>query len=81
VARILKIQEADVYGTKVTHRQEAMVASAIDEPRHNRVVRMLEALPSEDQSFYAAEENVFDPVGKSTVIAKELEERFGFLGG
>ena len=42
---------------------------------------MLEALSAEEAAFYAAEENVLEWGGKSMVIFRELEVRYGFVGG
>ena len=61
--------------------QVTFLADRIDEPRGNRVVNMLAALPPEEAAYYAKEEHVVDWCGKSTVQLEELEAHYGFFGG
>ena len=70
--------------TKVKDRkvtQVPMIASRILEPKEAPGVKMLECLPNEDAGYYAHEQFVVDPVGKSQIIFKELETQFAFVGG
>jgi hypothetical protein len=42
---------------------------------------MLEALSYEEKCYYSSESNVVQWAGKSSVIFKELDDHFGFVGG
>ena len=71
------------YGAKVSkemnHRPP--LAHLVDKPTTETRANMLAALPSSESAYYAAEGNVYDPAGRSHVIARELEQRFSFVGG
>ena len=58
-----------------------MIAASIDEPTCSDCVELLDVLSPEESRFYSCEDNVVDLEGKSLVIAQELEERYGFIGG
>ena len=53
----------------------------MDEPDGERVVELLDALDPTEALFYSAEDHVVDPFGKSTVLFKEIENYYGFVGG
>jgi len=59
----------------------SLIADAIDEPDGERVVELLDALDPTEALFYSAEDHVVDPFGKSTVLFKEIENYYGFIGG
>ena len=81
-SKLLKSTLHDNYtSTKVPVKQVSLISAKIDEPTHERVVPLLEALPREDADFYADEANVVDWSDKSAVLFSEIEERYGFVGG
>eukprot|EP00438_Fugacium_kawagutii_P028962 Skav210523 [mRNA] locus=scaffold3045:172599:178253:+ [translate_table: standard] len=82
VASLLK-QSLDEFGYMKYNsvKQVPLEADKIVEPPNDGCIEMLEALPPEDAQFYALEENVVETMGKSDIIFKETEARFGFVGG
>jgi len=59
-----------------------LIADRMAEPKPgSTTVDMLRALPEDEAAFYAAEANVLETAGISQSVKKELEQRFGFLGG
>lgn len=58
-----------------------MIAERMVEPKSRQCIDMLSPLPADDAVFYASEQNVIDPDGKSRVLFEEIEERYGFIGG
>ena len=69
VREITKATVNDRYSVKEqgTVSQVAMIASAIDEPTHDIVVPMLQALPRDEAEFYEFEANVLELAGTSYV--------------
>ena len=66
------------------HRRDVhteFVAERVDEVTTTRVVPLLEALPAEEASYYAKEENAVEMAGKSWQHVEELERQCGFFGG
>ena len=61
--------------------QVPLIADAIDEPKTNHVVDMLEALPGDDSFYYSREEHCLDLAGKSSALLEDLSKQYGFLGG
>ena len=53
----------------------------MDEPKDDRRVDMLQALPESERLFYSSEDNVVDLSNFSQVVYNELHQRFGFFGG
>jgi hypothetical protein len=66
---------------KKTGPHQSLQAKLVDEPTHDRVVSMLEALPAEETLFYGTECNVVDWEGTSDVTFQEIEDHFAFVGG
>ena len=62
-------------------RQVPLQADLVVEPRDEGFIEMLHALPDEDSRYYSQEAHVVDWDGKSVVCFKEIEERYGFIGG
>jgi len=62
-------------------KQVPLEAEKIVEPKEKGHIDMLAALPPEDATFYACEENVVDRAGKCELFFKDAEVRFGFVGG
>ena len=62
-------------------RQIPMIAESMVEPKDERFIDMLEALPAEDAAYYAVEEHVVETGGKCSTMFKEVEQRYGFIGG
>ena len=62
-------------------RQIPMIADRMVEPKDERFIDMLEALPAEDAAYYAVEEHVVETGGKCSTMFKEVEQRYGFIGG
>ena len=62
-------------------RQIPMIADRMVEPKDDGYIDMLQALPAEDAAYYAKEEHVVETQGKCSVIFKEVEQRYGFIGG
>ena len=62
-------------------RQVPMIADRMVEPLQTNFIDMLEALPPEDAVYYSKENHVVETVGKSSVLFKEIEEHYGFIGG
>ena len=58
-----------------------LIADRLDEPNEEACVDMLLALPAEESFFYSKEAHVLDMSCKSREIFKEIEERYGFVGG
>ena len=58
-----------------------MCADAIDEPDHEDVAPLLDALSPEEADYYQLESNVVEPEGKGVVLAEELADQYGFVGG
>ena len=83
VAALLKLDSCDrcMAKTSRSRPQVATQADLIDEPRHDTLVHMLEALSVEEADFYAREENVVDMRGKSLEVFKDLQDKLGFVGG
>ena len=61
--------------------QVPLIAEAIDEPKTNHHVNMLDALPPDDSFFYSREQHCLELAGKSSVILEELSAQYGFIGG
>jgi hypothetical protein len=61
--------------------QVSMLAASMVEPNHNRVVPMLDALPSSESFYYSKEEHCIDFVGKSQTVLHEIEQQYSFVGG
>ena len=54
----------------------------MDEPGPDTpVVKMSEALDPVEAAFYSREENVIELTDKSEVLFREIEAKFGFVGG
>lgn len=62
-------------------RQVPLQAELVVEPKDEGYIEMLQALPDEDSRYYSREAHVVDWEGKSTTLFKEIEERYGFIGG
>ena len=62
-------------------KQVSLIASKVVEPITTRCVNLLDALPEEDAHFYAHEVNVLDTHGKSAALFREIESKYGFIGG
>ena len=60
--------------------QVPLVASALAEPTDSRAVEMLDCLPQEEAEFYRYESNVVKN-DVSDILVKEVEQRYGFVGG
>ena len=58
-----------------------MCAGAIDEPDHEVLVPLLDALSPEETDYYKLGNNVIELEAKSVVLAQELEAQYGFVGG
>ena len=82
INELVKQEPAGVYSWKPqAHSQVNLQADAVDEPSHHDVVPMLAAMADEEAFFYTDEAHVVDPVGKSEVLFKEIEQHYGFVGG
>ena len=82
LAALLRTSAIDNYSIRgSTKSQVAMCADAIDEPDHEVVVPLLDALSPENAEYYKLESNVVELEGKSVVLAQELEAQYGFAGG
>ena len=83
VSELVKSSFVGAYSRELSTRSshEVLAANAVDEPTDTVIVDMLSALPEEDAAFYADEANVIDYEGKSDALFKELEDRYGFVGG
>ena len=62
-------------------RQVPLQADLVVEPKDEGYIEMLQALPDEDSMYYSRESHVVDWDGKSSTLFKEIEERYGFIGG
>ena len=62
-------------------RQVSMIADNMVEPKEDKCICMLQALPREDASYYQLEDNVVETRGKCSVIFEETERHYGFIGG
>ena len=62
-------------------KQVPMIADRMVEPVTTKYIDMLTALPEDDAIYYKDESNVVETNGKSDVLFKEIEERYGFIGG
>ena len=62
-------------------KQVPMIADRMVEPSTDNVIDMLSALPEDDRIYYGQEANLVETSGKSSVLFKEIEERYGFIGG
>ena len=68
--------------SKKTTPHRPLRALDVDEPGPNTpVVRMCEAMDANEAKFYLHEHNVIDLKDKSMVIFREIEAKFGFVGG
>lgn len=80
--RLTKAEVVDRYSVKFKgHTQVEMIADLLDEPAHNRVVRLLEVLPPDLAARYRYENNIVSWAGKSEVVMREIEDNYGFVGG
>ena len=61
--------------------RESLRPFAVDEPNDGRKVVMLLVLSAEESAYYADENEVVDPAGKSYQLGREIEERYGFVAG
>ena len=61
--------------------QVPLSALAVDEPKDDFIVDMLDALDDAEARYYAEERNVISFEGKSQLQMAELEEHYGFVGG
>ena len=83
VAALAELCHREVDGSYLrlsNHKHVSIIASALAEPSDSRVVRMLDAMSPEDAAFYGSEANVVLS-SPSSVIMRELEERYAFVGG
>lgn len=62
-------------------RQIPLQADLVVEPKDEGCIEMQQALPDEDSRYYSQEAHVVDWDGKSNILFKEIEERYGFIGG
>ncbi len=62
-------------------RQVPMVADNMVEPKEDKCICMLQALPGEDAAYYQFEDNVVETNGKCSAMFEETEQRYGFIGG
>eukprot|EP00434_Breviolum_minutum_P026310 symbB.v1.2.023253.t2/scaffold2112.1/size106475/3 len=60
-------------------RRIPMIADRMVEPKDERFIDMLEALPAEDAAYYAVEEHVVETGGKCGTMFKEVEQLDEFL--
>jgi hypothetical protein len=82
VKELTKAETVDRYHVRFKgHTQVPLMADLLDEPSHETVVDMLSALPPDLGDFYRWEHQVVAMADKSEVIMRELEQRYGFVGG
>jgi hypothetical protein len=83
VNKLVKIDATYRYGRPSARAQAhvPMIAAMVDEPSHDRTVDMLAALSPEEALYYAAECNVVSNFDRKDVLFRELESKFGFVGG
>ncbi len=62
-------------------RQVPMLADNIIEPKDDKYICMLQALPREDAAYYQLEDNVVETKGKCSALFEEIEQHYGFIGG
>ncbi len=62
-------------------KQVPMIADRMVEPTTTSSIDMLSALPEDDRIYYGQEVNLVETSGKSSVLFKEIEEHYGFVGG
>ena len=62
-------------------KQVPLQAELVKEPATCKCLCMLEALPEEDRCYYEKEEHVVEVKGKSASVFREVEQRYGFVGG
>lgn len=75
-------QDAQGYMTKQNQPpQVPLVADKADEPKDDKIIMMLEALPEMEAQFYAEEKNVIDTTAKCPQHVEILTEQYGFYGG
>lgn len=73
--------DADGYVRAQKVKQIPMMADRMVEPACTTSIDMLEVLPKEDAIYYGAESHVVEKFGKSEAIFRQIEERYGFIGG
>ena len=83
ISTLLRTEPLDQYGMRFARsdKHAELISHLIDEPDHQRVVNMLDALPPEEAAYYASEKNVLDAAGKSQQMFNDLQEQYGFIGG
>ena len=82
INELVRQEPAGIYSWKPqSHTQVNLLAHTVDEPTHNDVVPMLDAMSQEEAHFYREERHVVDVHGKSEVLFKEIEAHYGFVGG
>ena len=83
VASLLKLLPCEAYlrRGRALSTHQSFVAERMDEPKDDRCVDMLQALPESERLFYSSEDNVVDLSDFSQVVYDELHQRYAFLGG
>ena len=83
LSKLLKLDVSDRYSTvsAAAPPRDSLRAADIDEPDHDRIVDMLDALPPDDAEYYSSEDNLLEKTGFSEIIFGELETQYGFVGG
>ena len=61
--------------------QAPLEAEKIAEPMETERIDILEALPPEDATYYACQENRVERADKCELFFKDAEARSGFVGG
>ena len=80
--QLLKISSTESYQPSTTVPQVPFIADRISEPTvSSPIVNMLEALPEDEATFYASEENVLTSDTICEPLLRDLEHVYGFLGG